>query len=329
MTDFSAYRVHVSDEKVQRKLETCSIDDLPAGEVLIKVEYSSLNYKDALSASGHRGVTRHYPHTPGIDAAGKVVSDESETFQRDERVAVIGFDLGMNTWGGFSQYVRVPAAWVVRLPDEMSCADAMRLGTAGVTAAYAVEKLLINGLTGSSSNVLVTGATGGVGSIAVHLLASLGYRVVASTGKSEQAQWLKELGAYEVINRQTLSEHSNKALLSGIYDAAIDTVGQDTLVNIIKSLKFNGTVAACGIVGGTQVPLDIYPFILRGVNFVGIASADAPLEARKVALARFTGPWKLPNLASMCDEISLSDLSERIDAMLAGQVSRRALVKLH
>lgn len=329
MTTFKAFRVSVNDGEVTREIKTCSVDELPEGDVLIRVNYSSLNYKDALSANGHKGVSRYYPHTPGIDAAGTVVSDASGTFNEGDPVVVIGFDLGMNTWGGFSEMIRVPAGWVMNLPDGLSLADSMRLGTAGVTAAYCVEKLLTNGLAGRESSVLVTAATGGVGSIATHLLSTLGYHVTASTGKQSEHEWLKSLGASEVIDRNTLSEPSKKALLAETYDAAVDSVGQDTLVNVIKQLKFDGSVATCGIVGGTSLPLDIFPFILRGVNVLGVASADASLDARIRVLSKFVTLWKLPKLAEMCDEITLDDLEDRISNMLAGNIKRRALVSLN
>ncbi|MFQ3281584.1 YhdH/YhfP family quinone oxidoreductase [Reinekea sp.] len=328
MTEFKSLRIFVEKGVVTRRVELCRLEDLPDHDVLIKVHFSSLNYKDALSANGHTGISRHYPHTPGIDAAGVVVSDQSHTFKDGEQVAVIGFDLGMNTWGGLSEYIRVPKEWVISLPAGISLADAMRLGTAGVTAGYCLEKLLRNGLAGSQANVLVTGATGGVGSITVHLLASLGYKVTASSGKTDQYEWLTALGASQIIGRQDLSAESVKALLPETYDAAVDTVGQDTLVNILKSLKYGGSVAACGIVGGTAVPLDIYPFILRHVNLLGVASATASLADRQRVLAKYASHWRLRLLESLCEEISLEQVSERVDAMLAGTITRRALVKL-
>lgn len=328
MIQFKAYRIDVNENQVTRSLQNFTTDDLPDGDVLIRVSCSSLNYKDALSANGHRGITRDYPHTPGIDAAGTVVSDRSGQFSDGDPVLVTGFDLGMNTWGGFSEYIRVPVTWVMAKPEGLSLEDSMRLGTAGITAGYCVEQLLINGLSGHEASVLVTGATGGVGSIAVHLLATLGYQVTASTGKKSEHNWLKQLGAADIIDRSMLSEPTRKALLEASYDAAIDTVGQDTLVNVVKQLKFGGSVAACGIVGGTSLPLDIYPFILRGINILGVASADAPLTARQRVLAKFVTLWKLPMLQSMCDEITLDDLDEHIDRMLSGNARRRTLVKV-
>ncbi|PTY36143.1 quinone oxidoreductase [Saccharospirillum sp. MSK14-1] len=328
MTTFRAMRIHLTDDGLSRSIEHRTLDDLPVGEVLIRVHYSSLNYKDALSANGHKGISRHYPHTPGIDAAGKVVSDSSDTFAEGTEVAVIGFDLGMNTDGGFADYIRVPLGWVMALPKGLSMADSMRLGTAGVTAAYALEKLLDNGLKSEHGPVLVTGATGGVGTLAVHLLGSLGYDVTAVTGKEQSHDWLRSLGASVVIPRSQLADAQPKALLADAYAGAIDTVGDITLVNILKSLKFGGTVAACGIVGGTAVPTDIYPFILRGVNLVGIASSDAPLAARQRVLGKFAGVWKMPRLPELCDTLRLDEVEARIEAMLAGQIQGRALIDM-
>lgn len=328
MTAYRALRVHLTDQGVTRAVETRSLDDLPDHDVLIRVHWSSLNYKDALSANGHKGITRHYPHTPGIDAAGTVVEDRSGSFEAGSRVAVIGFDLGMNTQGGFAEYIRVPSEWVVTVPSELSLVDTMRLGTAGVTAGYCLEKLLENGLRSDQGPVLVTGATGGVGSIGVHLLATLGYEVTAVTGKEAAHDWLRELGASGLLPREALSEPNSKALHPATYAAAIDTIGEHTLENILKSLRFGGSVAACGIVGGTRLPADIFPFILRGVNLLGIASADAPREARSRVLAKYAGLWSLPKLPEMCETLTLEQLSPRIDAMLAGQVQRRTLVDL-
>lgn len=328
MNSYRALRVHLTDDGVTRAVETRSMDELPDHDVLIRVHWSSLNYKDALSANGHKGISRHYPHTPGIDAAGTVVEDASGTFEKGSRVVVTGFDLGMNTQGGFADCIRVPADWVVQLPEGLSMADSMRLGTAGITAGYCLEKLLENGLRSTQGPVLVTGATGGVGSIAVHLLATLGYRVTAVTGKKESHQWLKELGATDILPREALSEPDSKALHPATYAGAIDTVGDQTLVNILKSLTFGGSVAACGIVGGTRVPADIFPFILRGVNLLGVASADAPRDARIRVLAKYADLWSLPRLSEMCETLTLEELSPRIDAMLAGKIKRRALIDL-
>jgi len=328
MTIFQAFRVHLNGTNIERRIEECHVNDLPPGDVLIKVAYSSLNYKDALSASGHKGVTAQFPHTPGIDASGTVVIDKSGHFVEGDPVVVTGFDLGMNTWGGFSEYIRVPVEWVLPLPDGLSMADSMRIGTAGITAAYCLEKLLQNGLSGNNAKIIVTGATGGVGSTAVHLLSSLGYQVTASTGKLEESDWLKSIGAKCVLDRKELSVKNKRALLTDEYDAAVDTVGEDTLVNIIKSLKFGGSVASCGIVSGTGIPLDIFPFILRNVNLLGIASADASLNDRKRVLSKYVTLWRLSELSNLCVDITLNQLSDRIDNMLAGNIKRRAVIKV-
>jgi alcohol dehydrogenase len=328
MTTYRALRIHLTDEGVTRSLEDRSLDELPDHEVLIRVHWSSLNYKDALSANGHKGVSRYYPHTPGIDAAGVVERDRTGRFQPGTEVAVIGFDLGMNTQGGFAEYVCVPADWVVTLPAGLSMADSMRLGTAGVTAAYCLEKLIENGVRAGEGPILVTGATGGVGSLAVHLLATLGYKVTAVTGKAEAHDWLRQLGASDILPREALGEPDGKALRPAQYAGAIDTVGEHTLINILKSLSFGGSVAACGIVGGTSLPADIFPFILRGVNLLGVASADAPLDARIRVLAKYAQLWKLPMLEQLCDTLTLDELGPRIDAMLAGNIQRRALIRI-
>lgn len=328
MTTYRAFRIHLTDQGVTRTLEDRSMSDLPDHDVLIRVHWSSLNYKDALSANGHKGISRYYPHTPGIDAAGVVERDRSGQFPPGTQVAVIGFDLGMNTQGGFADYVCVPADWVVTLPTGMSMADSMRLGTAGVTAAYCLEKLIETGVRAEQGPILVTGSTGGVGSLAVHLLSTLGYKVTAVTGKAESHDWLRQLGATEILPREALSEPDSKALRPAQYAGAIDTVGDHTLVNILKSLNYGGSVAACGIVGGTSVPADIFPFILRGVNLLGVASADAPLDARIRVLAKYAQLWKLPMLNAMCDTLTLDELGPRIDAMLAGNIHRRALIRI-
>ncbi|WP_028671500.1 acryloyl-CoA reductase [Saccharospirillum impatiens] len=328
MTTYRALRIHLTDQGVTRTLEDRAITELPDHDVLIRVHWSSLNYKDALSANGHKGVSRYYPHTPGIDAAGVVERDHSGRFQPGTQVAVIGFDLGMNTQGGFADYVCVPADWVVTLPTGLTMADSMRLGTAGVTAAYCLEKLIETGVRADEGPVLVTGATGGVGSLAVHLLATLGYKVTAVTGKVDAHDWLRQLGATDILPREALSEPEPKALRPALFAGAIDTIGDHTLVNILKSLRYGGSVAACGIVGGTAIPADIFPFILRGVNLLGIASADAPVDARTRVLAKYAGLWKLPMLSALSDTLTLDQLGPRIDAMLAGNVQRRALIQV-
>jgi acrylyl-CoA reductase (NADPH) len=243
---FQALVVHeTAESQFERRIEERSLADLPQRDVLIRVHYSSLNYKDALSASGHRGVTRNYPHTPGIDAAGVVKESSDDRFEPGDRVLVTGYDLGMNTCGGFGQYVRVPAEWVVKVPRDLSLRESMIYGTAGVTAGLSVLKLQAQGVTPDQGEILVTGATGGVGSLAVGILAGDGYPVVAATGKLEAAQFLLDLGAREVVHRDEVRDTSGRPLLGGRWAGAIDTVGGEYLATALKSTRTDGVVTCC------------------------------------------------------------------------------------
>ena len=311
----------------QQSLCERDFDSLPAGEVLIRVRYSSLNYKDALSATGNKGVTRRYPHTPGIDVAGVVEQSAVSEFVAGDEVIVTGYDLGMNTSGGFAQYVRVPAAWLLKRPKGLSLRESMALGTAGLTAALCVEKLEQAGLTPSAGPVLVTGATGGVGSIAVALLASRGYEVVACSGKADAVEWLKSLGAREVIAREQLQEGSEKPLLKEQWGGAVDTVGGDILFNVVKSLRYGASVACCGLTAGTGFKASVLPFILRGVNLLGVDSVELPLVVKASMWDKLSLQWKL-DLASLVEEIGLEQLSAAIARILAGQVRGRVLVRI-
>ena len=305
-----------------------NIDELPAGEVLIRVSYSSLNYKDALSASGNRGVTRNFPHTPGIDAAGVVTESSVSEFCAGDEVIVTGYDLGMNTAGGFGQYIRVPAAWVIKRPAGLSLREAMALGTAGLTAALCVDKLEQAGLEATDAPVLVTGATGGVGSIAVALLASLGYHVAAVTGKPDQADFLTGLGAKQILERSALQAGIEKPLLREQWAGAVDTVGGDSLFNVVKSLQRGASVACCGLTAGTNFQASVLPFILRGVNLLGVDSVEIPLVVKASMWDRLSVQWKLPNLDALVKEITLAELPAAIAQMLNGQQAGRMLVRL-
>ena len=305
-----------------------NIDELPAGEVLIRVSYSSLNYKDALSASGNRGVTRNFPHTPGIDAAGVVTESSVSEFCAGDEVIVTGYDLGMNTAGGFGQYIRVPAAWVIKRPAGLSLREAMALGTAGLTAALCVDKLEQAGLEATDAPVLVTGATGGVGSIAVALLASLGYHVAAVTGKPDQADILTGLGAKQILERSALQAGIEKPLLREQWAGAVDTVGGDILFNVVKSLQRGASVACCGLTAGTNFQASVLPFILRGVNLLGVDSVEIPLVVKASMWDRLSVQWKLPNLDALVKEITLAELPAAIAQMLNGQQAGRMLVRL-
>ncbi len=319
----------VGEKQFSSEIVERNVSDLPEGDVLISVEYSSLNYKDALSASGNKGVTRQYPHTPGIDAAGRVAESGSDKFKKGDEVIVIGYDLGMNTAGGFGQFIRVPTNWVVPLPDGLSLRQSMVLGTAGFTAALCVEKLLANGLDKDNGQVLVTGATGGVGVIAVALLAKLGFEVIASTGKAEAKSFLQEMGAADIIDRNELSESSPRPLLKEQWAGAIDVVGGDTLFNVIKSVEYGGSVAACGLVQSPMFQASVLPFILRGVNLLGVDSVELPLETKTRVWELLGSDWKLENLEKIVSEIGLDQLQASLEQVLTGQAQGRYLLNLN
>lgn len=308
-------------------IEEKNTADLPAGDVLIRVRYSALNYKDALSASGNPGVTRRYPHTPGIDAAGVVEESAVDTFAVGESVVVCGYDLGMNTPGGFGQYIRVPAEWVMRLTPGLTLKESMMLGTAGFTAGLSIHEMART-VQPHHGEVLVTGATGGVGVFAVGILSKLGYPVVAVSGKSEAAAILEPLGAREIIDRRAFTSGSGRALLQGRWAGVIDTVGGEILATAIKSTQSAGVVTCCGNAASPELPLNVYPFILRGVTLIGIACQNCPMPTRQEILSKLANEWRPDQLESLCDEIPLSQLSDKIQRMLQGQHSGRTIVNL-
>lgn len=330
MTDtFSALQTQAeADIFVTRRVQR-SLDQLPAGEVLIRVQWSSLNYKDALSATGNKGVTRHYPHTPGIDAAGVVVSDSSGHFTAGAPVLVTGYDLGMDTAGGYGEYIRVPAAWVLPLPDGMPAREAMLQGTAGLTAGLCVQALLDAGIQPAQGEILVTGASGGVGALAVALLAYLGYRVVASSGKAEAAEWLRELGAADVIGREEVLVAAGKPVGKPRWAGAVDTLGGEPLASVVKSIRYGGAVACCGLAASADLPLSVLPFILRNVRLLGVDSVEQPLAAKAAIWERLASDWRVPVLEHLCAaEVELEALPPWFSTILAGGVRGRVLVKL-
>ena len=324
---FRALRVEKNDSGFVRSVIEQEVEDLPEGDVLIDVQYSSLNYKDALSATGNPGVTRVFPHTPGIDAAGSVLASTDTRFAEGDAVVVIGFDLGMGTSGGFAERIRVPANWVVKLPEGLTARESMLIGTAGFTAAECVQKLEQAGMTPDSGPILVTGATGGVGSVAVKLLATLGYEVAAVTGKPEQHDWLRNLGASELLTREAAAEGAEKPLLAERWGGVVDTVGGDILFNGVKSLRYGCSLAACGLVAAPQFGASVLPFILRHVNLLGIDSVQLPLPQKTQIWSRLATDWKL-DLSELEETLSLHDLSAAIDRILAGQMVGRGLVDL-
>ena len=327
--EFKALLVEQPEKKVfTRSIVTRALDDLPEGELVVKVHYSSLNFKDALSAVGNPGVTRNFPHTPGIDAAGEVISCDDDFLQPGEQVIVTSYDLGMETDGGFGQLIRVPSKWALELPKGLTLKESMMYGTAGLTAALSVLELVENGVTPDSGPVLVTGATGGVGSLAVAILAKIGFKVTAVTGKLEETAYLEGLGAERVISRETLLTGNERPMLKTTWAGVVDCVGGDMLAAAIKSTKYDGVVTCCGLVASPELNVSVFPFILRGVRLIGIDSAECPMERRTRAWHRLATDWKLDNLAGMVDEITLDGLEEKIQLILKGGLKRRALVNL-
>ena len=325
---FKALVSSESNKKYESKVQSRTIQDLPEGDVLIKVYFSSLNYKDALSAIGNKGVSRNYPHTPGIDAAGIIETSESKNFKVGEEVIVTGYDLGMNTSGGFSEYIRVPSEWVVKKPEGISLSESMALGTAGLTAGLCVRKLINHKLTPDSGKLFVTGATGGVGIVAMMLLSKLGFEVVAITGKLESQDMLKKYGAREVITREDLDQPLISPLQKSIYAGGIDAVGGNVLSNLICATSQRAAIACCGMVNGADLNTSVFPFILRGISLYGVDSAETELGIKEEVWNNFSSEWKLEDLENQIKEITLSDLPAEIDTILKGQQIGRIRVKI-
>lgn len=329
MNSYKAYlAVRNPDGSIQTSVTTRSKSDLPAGDVLIKVAYSSLNYKDALSATGAPGVTKNYPHVPGIDASGEVVESQVPDFNPGDAVLVTGYDLGVETDGGYGEYIRVPADWVVPIPKGLTKRESMIFGTAGFTAAISVHSLIHNNTLPDSGPVLVTGATGGVGCIAVAILAKLGYTVIASTGKSSEHDFLKKLGAATVIDRDEINDQSGRPLLKSSYAGAVDTVGGNTLTTVVKSIQQHGSVAACGVVAGPKLELTVFPFILRGVRLLGVDSALCPNNLRHETWQKLAGDWKIDHLNDIATTIHLEELDASVAAILKGKIRGRIIVEI-
>ena len=323
---FKALEVNEIDGEFKREIIEKEINDLPEGDLIINVKYSSLNYKDALSAAGNKGVTREYPHTPGIDAAGIVVEDKSGTYKKGDKVIVTGYDFGMNTDGGFEEYIRIPAGWAVKLPQNLSLRQSMIYGTAGFTAALSVYKLLEADV--DKNNILVTGASGGVGSFACAILAKIGYKVTAATGKSGARYYFNNLGVENVIDRKEVDDDSGRMLLKEKWDGVIDTVGGNMLTTAIKSTKYDGAVTCCGNVASAKLDLNVYPFILRGVSLFGIDSVQCKRELREEVWQKIASDWKVDQLDEFSTEVPLEDLNDQIENMLAGNSKGRVIVKL-
>lgn len=310
------------------KVSIRKISDLPQHAVLIRVHFSGLNYKDALSASGHKGITRKYPHTPGIDAAGVVVRSEDSDIKPGDEVIVTGYDLGMNTSGGLAEYICVPSAWVVKKPENLTLEESMIIGTSGFTAASAIYEIIKHSIKPDDGNILVSGATGAVGSAAVAMLAQAGYKVIASTGKSDEHYFLKSIGASEVIERNALNDQSGRGLLPARWVAALDTVGGNTLSTILLSTKERGLVANCGMIASDKLQVPVFPFIIRGVRLIGIASADTPMPRRLEIWKLISEIIKPEKISLLKTTISLEEVPETLLRMKNGATRGKILVKI-
>lgn len=322
-TNFRAQIVRGPEQKLE--LETLTSEKLPPGEVTIRVRYSGMNYKDALASRGHPGVVRTFPHVPGIDAAGEVLESGDTKFTSGQQVIVTGFGLGAAQWGAYAELIRVPAGWVIPLPRGLTLRQAMIIGTAGMTAAQSIAALQDAGITPDRGEIVVTGANGGVGSFAVAILAKLGYRVVAVTGKN--AELALKRGATRTLTRDQILDKSPAPLGKSLWAGAVDSVGGETLASIIRNTQQYGCITACGLVGGVELPLTVYPFILRGVSLIGIDSVHVPLEERKRLWMLLAGDWSPGDFESFVDcEIELADIEPQIERILRGETQGRVVV---
>ena len=324
-----SFRALVLDQKeksVTAEFKNLTTDDLPAGEVLVRVKWSTLNYKDGMVLNGLGRLVRTYPHVPGVDFSGEVVSSTDDRYRPGDEVVLTGWRVGEAHWGGYAQLARVKADWLVPLPAGIDASQAMAIGTAGFTAMLAVMALEDQGVsTKQDGEVLVTGAAGGVGSVAVSILSALGYRVAASTGRAETHQYLRDLGASTIIDRNELTDTS-KPLLTERWVGAIDSVGSTTLAHVLSEMKYHGVVAACGLAGGPDLPGTVIPFLLRGVKLIGIDSVMCPYETRVRAWQRLARELPKDQLQSATTKVALSDILPWGEKILKGQVQGRLLV---
>lgn len=329
MDAFRALWVEAEGNEGRVEIRRLSEADLPAGEVTIAVQYSSVNYKDGLATRPSSKVVRAYPMVPGIDLAGEVIASEDPRFQPGDPVLCTGYELGVSHFGGFAERARVPAAWLVRLPEGLTLREAMIYGTAGFTAALSVHKLLAAGVTPQAGPLLVTGASGGVGSVAVAILARLGFHVVASSGKPDAAAWLRSLGAAEVISREETAPPSPRALEKERWAGVVDPVGGSQLARILRAVRYGGSVAVSGLTGGPAVDTTVFPFILRGVNLLGVDSVYCPHDLRTSLWQKLAGEWK-PGAAleSIVHETDLDGLPAVLEQILRGEARGRTIVRL-
>ena len=327
MDQFKALVVDKIDEDTKVSIKNLTKDDLPEGDVLVKVHYSSVNYKDGLATHPKGNIVKKYPHIPGIDLAGVVEESDHPDWKEGDRVIVTSYELGVSHSGGFSEYARVKSDWIVPLPDGLSFKEAMVYGTAGFTAALSVYQLEQAGVTPEKGPVLVTGATGGVGSMAVAILAKKGYEVAASTGKESEYDYLKQLGATHTIGREEVAPEGFKPIGKQKWAGAVDPVGGETLAAVLSNTMYGGAVAVSGLTAGAKVPTTVFPFILRGVNLLGIDSVYCPMEKRKEIWKKAADEYKpSEHLEAIQNEVTLDELPDVLSSILNGKVRGRTIV---
>jgi len=329
MTTFRALVVNKGDSTFSVSVEELHLNELPVGEILIRVSYSSINYKDGLACNPNGRIVKNYPFVPGIDLAGIVVDSTDTRFNEGDPVLVTGYDLGVSHFGGFSEFARVPADWVVPLPNNLTLREAMIIGTAGFTAALSVQSLEEHNITPVQGPILVTGATGGVGSTAVAILAKRGFDVVASTGKESEYGYLRELGAKEILSREDVSPEKIKPIDKQRWAGVIDPVGGNILAYALSTTQYGGTIAVSGLTGGANLSTTVFPFILRGVNLIGIDSVYCSMNKRRKIWNRLSSDFKPEQLSSMVyGEIKLDEIEETAKKIQEGKIRGRVLVKL-
>ena len=328
MHKFKAYRTFEENKVVSSRFVEMSVDELDPGEVTIKTKYSTINYKDALSYNGAGKIMRKYPTNAGIDVAGTVEASTDPRFKPGDKAIVTGYDFGVSHDGGYSEHVRVPADWVVRRPESMTAFDAMTLGTAGYTAALAVRLMEHNGLTPASGPVAVTGATGGVGSVAIEILGKLGYHVVAITGKPEEAAYLKDIGASEVLLRQSIDVANVRPLGKATWAGVVDNLGGDLLASLISMMKVGGTVAAVGLAADYKLNTTVMPFILRGAHLLGVDSANTPMNLRQAIWNKLAVDWRPDRVHDLVRTIDFDELPTHFDPFLKGLARGRTVVRI-
>lgn len=325
---FKALVVNKTEEDFSVNVESLSMDDLPEGDVTIQVHYSSVNYKDGLASIPKGNIVKSYPFVPGIDLAGIVTSSGDSRYKEGDKVIVTSYELGVSHYGGYSEYARVPAEWVVPLPENLTMKEAMTFGTAGFTAALSIHQLEKNGLTPEDGPVLVTGATGGVGSMAVSMLAKRNYDVIASTGKESEHEYLKKLGAKEIISREDVTPEKIRPIGKQRWAGAIDPVGGKTLAAVLSHTQYGGSVAVSGLTGGGDVPTTVFPFILRGVNLLGIDSVYCPKDLRVTLWERMATDLKPNGLHDIQNEVAFNELPQTLSDILAGKARGRTVVNI-